>query len=71
MKQLDGLVESGNTVVAVEHDMAVAATSDCIIDIGPEQATRAAGQWLRDRRRRSRRNVRAERRSTLPRSFEE
>jgi energy-coupling factor transporter ATP-binding protein EcfA2 len=35
MKQLDGLVESGNMVVAVEHDMAVAAASDWIIDIGP------------------------------------
>ncbi len=35
MTQLDGLVESGNTVVVVEHDMGVAAASDWIIDIGP------------------------------------
>ena len=35
MKQLDGLVESGNTVIVVEHDMSVAAASDWIIDIGP------------------------------------
>jgi excinuclease ABC subunit A len=35
MKQLDGLVESGNTVIVVEHDMGVAAASDWIIDIGP------------------------------------
>lgn len=35
MKQLDGLVESGNTVVVVEHDMTVAAASDWVIDIGP------------------------------------
>ncbi|MBR1150463.1 excinuclease ABC subunit UvrA [Bradyrhizobium sp. JYMT SZCCT0428] len=35
MKQLDGLVESGNTVVVVEHDMGVAAASDWIIDMGP------------------------------------
>jgi excinuclease ABC subunit A len=35
MKQLDGLVESGNTVIVVEHDMVVAAASDWIIDIGP------------------------------------
>jgi excinuclease ABC subunit A len=35
MKQLDGLVEAGNTVIVVEHDMAVAAASDWIIDIGP------------------------------------
>lgn len=35
LKQLQGLVESGNTVLVVEHDMEVAATSDWIIDIGP------------------------------------
>jgi excinuclease ABC subunit A len=35
MTQLDGLVQSGNTVVVVEHDMSVAAASDWIIDIGP------------------------------------
>ena len=35
MKQLDGLVESGNTVIVVEHDMGVVAASDWIIDIGP------------------------------------
>jgi len=33
--QLDGLVESGNTVIVVEHDMRVAAGSDWIMDIGP------------------------------------
>ncbi|MDB5514034.1 MAG: uvrA, partial [Tardiphaga sp.] len=35
MKQLDGLVTSGNTVVVVEHDMEMVAGSDWIIDIGP------------------------------------
>jgi excinuclease ABC subunit A len=35
MKQLDGLVRSGNTVIVVEHDMSVAAASDWIIDMGP------------------------------------
>ena len=35
MKQLDGLVASGNTVVVVEHDMELVAGSDWIIDIGP------------------------------------
>jgi excinuclease ABC subunit A len=35
MKQLDSLVESGNTIVVVEHDMTVVAASDWIIDIGP------------------------------------
>jgi excinuclease ABC subunit A len=33
--QLDGLVQSGNTVIVVEHDMRVAAGSDWIMDIGP------------------------------------
>lgn len=35
LRQLHGLVEAGNTVVAVEHDMRVAAASDWIIDMGP------------------------------------
>jgi excinuclease ABC subunit A len=33
--QLDGLVEAGNTVIVVEHDMRVVASSDYVIDIGP------------------------------------
>jgi excinuclease ABC subunit A len=33
--QLDGLVDAGNTVIVVEHDMRVVAHSDWIIDIGP------------------------------------
>jgi excinuclease ABC subunit A len=33
--QLDGLVEAGNTVVVVEHDMRLVAASDWIIDVGP------------------------------------
>ena len=35
VKQLEGLVKAGNTVIVVEHDMGVAAASDWIIDIGP------------------------------------
>jgi excinuclease ABC subunit A len=33
--QLHGLVDAGNTVVVVEHDMRVVATSDWVIDVGP------------------------------------
>jgi excinuclease ABC subunit A len=34
-KQLDGLVETGNTVIVIEHDMSVAAASDWTVDVGP------------------------------------
>ncbi|HEX8911502.1 MAG TPA: hypothetical protein VF796_04010, partial [Humisphaera sp.] len=33
--QLNGLVDAGNTVVVVEHDMRVVAGSDWVIDVGP------------------------------------
>ncbi|WEH36969.1 excinuclease ABC subunit UvrA [Streptomyces sp. AM 4-1-1] len=35
MRQLHGLVEAGGTVVVVEHDMAVVAGADWVIDLGP------------------------------------
>jgi excinuclease ABC subunit A len=35
MAQLNGLVDAGNTVVVVEHEMHVVAASDWVIDIGP------------------------------------
>ena len=33
--QLEGLVEAGNTVIVVEHDMQVVAASDWVVDVGP------------------------------------
>jgi excinuclease ABC subunit A len=33
--QLNGLVDAGNTVVLVEHDMSVVADADWVIDMGP------------------------------------
>ena len=35
VKQLDDLVDAGNTVIVVEHDMHVIAHSDWVIDMGP------------------------------------
>jgi excinuclease ABC subunit A len=35
LTQLDGLVEAGNTVILVEHEMRVVAASDWVIDMGP------------------------------------
>ncbi len=33
--QLSGLVDAGNTVILVEHDVSVVAQSDWVIDVGP------------------------------------
>ncbi|MFG2334829.1 ATP-binding cassette domain-containing protein [Streptomyces sp. NPDC048604] len=35
MTQLDALVDSGHTVVVVEHDMDVVAAADWVVDLGP------------------------------------
>jgi len=35
MAQLEGLVDAGNTVIVVEHDMRVVSGSDWVIDVGP------------------------------------
>lgn len=35
MRQLHGLVDAGDTVVVVEHDMTVVARADRVIDLGP------------------------------------
>jgi excinuclease ABC subunit A len=35
LTQLDGLVDAGNTIIVVEHDMRVVGASDWVIDVGP------------------------------------
>ena len=36
MNKLNELVESGNTMVIIEHNLDVIKTADWIIDLGPE-----------------------------------
>jgi len=42
---LDRLVDRGDTVVVIEHDLAVLAAADCLIDLGPEGG-RAGGRVM-------------------------
>ncbi|KQO10464.1 ABC transporter [Agreia sp. Leaf244] len=41
--QLNGLVDAGNTVVLVEHDMSVVADADWVIDMGPGGGDKGGG----------------------------
>ena len=43
--QLHGLVDAGNTVIVVEHDMQIVASSDWVMDMGPE-AGEAGGKLV-------------------------
>jgi excinuclease ABC subunit A len=40
LEVLQRLVEGGNTVVVIEHNLDVIKTADCIIDLGPEGGDR-------------------------------
>jgi excinuclease ABC subunit A len=57
--QLNRLVDAGNTVIVVEHDMHVIAQSDWVIDIGPVPATKAGKLWHREHHRKWRWLMRA------------
>lgn len=36
MKSFDALIEQGNTIILIEHNMDVVKCADWVIDIGPE-----------------------------------
>jgi excinuclease UvrABC ATPase subunit len=39
---MNRLVDGGNSVIVIEHNMDVVRNADWIIDLGPKAATRAA-----------------------------
>ena len=51
MAQLQGLVDAGNTVVVVEHEMRLVAASDWVIDMGPGAGEEGGRSWRAARRR--------------------
>ena len=52
---LDRLVQGGNTVVVIEHNLDVIKTADHVIDIGPDGGDAGGRVVARARRRRWRR----------------
>ncbi len=40
LQVLNRLVEDGNTVIVIEHNLEVIKTADCLIDLGPEGGDR-------------------------------
>jgi excinuclease ABC subunit A len=44
LKVLESLVEAGNTVVVIEHNLDVTKTADWVIDLGPEAGS--GGGWI-------------------------
>ncbi len=48
---LHRLVEAGNTVVVIEHNLDVVKTADWVIDLGPRGETGAGRSWPRGPRR--------------------
>ena len=54
LEVLDRLVEAGNTVIVIEHNLDVIKSADYVIDLGPEGGDGGGGSSRRGRPRRSR-----------------
>src|SRR5690606_16940501 len=51
---LQGLVDKGNTVLVIEHNLDVIKSADWVVDMGPEGGRAAARSWRRGHPSRSR-----------------
>jgi excinuclease ABC subunit A len=47
LEVLDRLVEHGNTVIVIEHNLDVIRRADWILDLGPEGRDEGGGSWRR------------------------
>ena len=56
LEVLHALVEQGNTVVVIEHNLEVIKTADWILDLGPEGGDKGGEIVAEGRRRRWRRS---------------
>ena len=50
-KLFQRLVEAGNTIVVIEHNLEVIKCADWIIDLGPEAGDEGGKSWRRERRK--------------------
>ena len=46
LEVLNRLVDTGNTVIVIEHNLDVIKTADWIVDLGPEGGARGGGEVI-------------------------